>query len=273
MSAPAYRQDLTTTLRTFLSLGMVREAEEIVRKELVRPFVGRTVTRDALAAAAGQSRQGSAPTSPLSPVARPTSGADSTQPTAPEPGPEINDSTVPSPYRLDLLPAPASSPPKDGTNLAPLVEVYNRILAFVANECGTLLDVAERVLEVRGQRARSLIGAVTAEGNGRNGGLGGVGKRKRLAMGPKGAGGVDGAEEAGSLADEPESHEGESPSTAQSGREEVPGFQMLNRVVVDEVLKAVMNELGGVVFAAGRPTVFHQVRLGALSPCATLPRN
>ncbi|KWU42557.1 COG complex component [Rhodotorula sp. JG-1b] len=188
--ANSYRQELITTLRTFLSLGMVHEAEEIVRTELVQPFMRRTVTRENL----------------LSP-------------------PTTSSSAVPAPYRIERLPLPTQPPPRDGTNLVPLTMLYNRILEFVERECGTVLDVAERVLD--------------SQDDGKNGDAGG------------------GSDDDGSIA----------------------GFQVLNNVVVDEIAKAITSELGGVVFAAGRPTVFHQhyrlttlflSRLEALSP--TLPR-
>ncbi|BGP46800.1 hypothetical protein JCM10450v2_002648 [Rhodotorula kratochvilovae] len=191
-SSPSYRDELSTTLRTFASLGLISRAEDLIRQHVVRPFVTRTIHRDALS-----------PTS----AALPTYAA--------------NAAHIPPPYRLELLP-----PPKEGADAAPLAALYNRVLAFVASECGVLLDVAERALaEVH------VPGAATAA--------------------PEDQG------------DEPNVH----------------GFEVLANVVLDEVVTALTGELGSVIFAAGRPGVFHQnylltsaflSRLESL--CPTLPR-
>lgn len=45
---------------------------------------------------------------------------------------------------------------------------------------------------------------------------------------------------------------------------EVEGFEILTKVIVDEIATRLVGELGTVVFAAGRPSVFHQVRLFSL---------
>lgn len=214
-----------TTLRTFLSLDLVKEAEEIIRKELVKPFVARTVTRDALSG------------KPLPPSPLDNSAG------ASHPTPSVDEAIVPAPYRIELLSLPTSTP-KDGTNLGPLTELYNRLLAFVSNECGILLDVAERVLEVApGRTAGSNALVATKRGN--------------RGVGPE----ADLSDSVGSLAGSAQGGE----ATTDAKEAGVRGFQVLNRVVVDEMARAVMNELGGVIFAAGRPTVFHQVRLAARS--------
>ncbi|GAA5925591.1 hypothetical protein JCM3775_001450 [Rhodotorula graminis] len=218
-SAPSYRDELTTALRTFASLGLVDRAEDLIRTEVVRPFTRRAIHRDALSA--------SAPPVPAAGGAAPASHA----------------AHVPVPYRLEPLavpsPADASSSSSTSTTGAPqLAALYNRVLDFVSTECGVVLDVAERVL------ADVAVPDPASSGSGSG----------------EAARGAEGEDEA-------------------QDDERVHGFEVLANVVVDEVATALMGELGSVVFAAGRPAVFHQnyllttaliSRLESLSP--TLPR-
>ncbi|GAA5967676.1 hypothetical protein JCM8115_006895 [Rhodotorula mucilaginosa] len=271
-AANSYRQELLTTLRTFLSLGMAHEAEEIIRTELVQPFMRRTVTRESLVGA-----------KPLPPSPAPNTASSSTTAAASSPaGDEADEPTpttttaaaVPAPYRIERLRLPTQPPPRDGTNLVPLTTLYNRILEFVERECGIVLDVAERVLD-------SQVGGVGASE-----------KRRRVkkeeeeedaeaAEEEEAAVLRMGASSAHSLGSGKEDQEGDGEDGGGGGSDDdrITGFQVLNNVVVDEIAKAITSELGGVVFAAGRPTVFHQhyrlatlflSRLEALSP--TLPR-
>ncbi|GAA6002288.1 COG2 family protein [Rhodotorula paludigena] len=187
-SAPSYREELTTALRTFASLGLVSQAEDLIRTSVVRPFLRHAIHRDALS---------------------PSSASSSSPPdTASAPA------HVPPFYRLDPLASPAAAAP----DAAPLAALFNRVLAFVAHECGVLLDVAERTL------------ADVPVGGGKSGGAAASSKR--------------GKEDSGAAPEE--------------AREKVEGFEVLANVVVDEVATALVGELGSVVFAAGRPTVFHQ---------------
>lgn len=257
----SYRQDLLTTLRTFLSLGMVHEAEEIIRSELVQPFVRRTVTRENLGAA-----------KPLPPSPAPASSSTTVTPSAAAGGDEANGpsstittTTIPAPYRIERLPLPTQPPPRDGTNLIPLTTLYNRILEFVERECGTVLDVAERVLDPES--------AVGVGGQGETGGTGSE-QRKRSEKKQQSGEEVDGTDEATAataaataVADLRLEASADSLGSVKEGgnqgdseHDRVAGFQVLTNVVVDEIAKAITSELGGVVFAAGRPTVFHQVR-------------
>ncbi|GAA5898368.1 hypothetical protein JCM8208_006959 [Rhodotorula glutinis] len=218
-SAPSYRDELTTALRTFASLGLVHRAEDLIRTEVVRPFARRVIHRDALSSSSSSSAAAAAGAAPASHAAH-----------------------VPVPYRLEPLPLPnsadtSSSSSSTATSGAPqLAALYNRVLDFVATECGVVLDVAERVLA-------------------------------DVAV-PSPSGSVGAGE--GAQGQEDEGHDDD---------ERVHGFEVLANVVVDEVATALMGELGSVVFAAGRPAVFHQnyllttaliSRLESLSP--TLPR-
>ncbi|KAG0653924.1 hypothetical protein C6P46_002065 [Rhodotorula mucilaginosa] len=250
-AANSYRQELLTTLRTFLSLGMAHEAEEIIRTELVQPFMRRTVTRESLVGA-----------KPLPPSPAPNTASSSTTAAASSPaGDEADEPTpttttaaaVPAPYRIERLRLPTQPPPRDGTNLVPLTTLYNRILEFVERECGIVLDVAERVLD-------SQVGGVGASE-----------KRRRVkkeeeeedaeaAEEEEAAVLRMGASSTHSLGSVKEDQEGDGEDGGDGGSDDdrITGFQVLNNVVVDEIAKAITSELGGVVFAAGRPTVFHQ---------------
>ncbi|GAA5836232.1 hypothetical protein JCM9279_002236 [Rhodotorula babjevae] len=220
-SSPSYRDELTTALRTFASLGLVDKAEDLIRNEVVRPFARRVIHRDALSSAA--------------PAPAPAAGARA--------APASHAAHVPVPYRLEPLPVPSptdasssSSSSSASTSGAPqLAALYNRVLDFVATECGVVLDVAERALaDVAVPVPVVSAGSASAS---------------------------EGGEE------------------EREDDERVHGFEVLANVVVDEVATALMGELGSVVFAAGRPAVFHQnyllttaliSRLESLSP--TLPR-
>ncbi|GAA5884786.1 hypothetical protein JCM6882_005394 [Rhodosporidiobolus microsporus] len=109
-SSPSYRSELTITLRTFSTLSLVPLAEDIVRTSLLAPFIKRAVHRDSL--------------------------ADSSSPSLPSDKPHI-----PPAYRVEPV-----EPPAAGSDSAPLAALYNRILAFVSEDCSVLLDVAERVV-------------------------------------------------------------------------------------------------------------------------------
>ncbi|BGP06652.1 hypothetical protein JCM10049v2_002476 [Rhodotorula toruloides] len=174
-STPTYREELTIALRTFLSLGLVSQVEDIVRRDVARPFVKHAIHRDALSSPSDAPALSSHP------------------------------AHVPPPCRVEPIAVPPAH--REGTDAAPLTALYNRILAFVSHDCGVLLDVAERVLVTQPERRR-----------------------------------ID--------SDGAASKDGEA--------EKVEGFEILTNVLFDEIGTALMGELGGVIYAAGRPTVFHQ---------------
>lgn len=195
-STPTYREELTIALRTFLSLGLVSQVEDIVRRDVARPFVKHAIHRDALSSPSDAPALSSHP------------------------------AHVPPPCRVEPIAVPPAH--REGTDAAPLTALYNRILAFVSHDCGVLLDVAERVLVTQPERRR-----------------------------------ID--------SDGAASKDGEA--------EKVEGFEILTNVLFDEIGTALMGELGGVIYAAGRPTVFHQVRAPVMMrirsaadvSCAELP--
>ncbi|CEQ41823.1 SPOSA6832_03571, partial [Sporobolomyces salmonicolor] len=186
-----YRDELTTAMRTFSSLGLVSQAEDIIRRIVVRPFVVKTVHRDAL-------NELPAPVPSIFPHPS-SSNADARNALA-------SDDSVPAHYRIAPIdPLPAS---RDG-DFPPLVVLYNSILSFVSRECGVVLDVAERTLASSAASASSQL-----------------------------------AEEVRKKGDD--------------GAAKVEGFEILTNVILDEVATKLMGELGTVIFAAGRPLVFHQ---------------
>ncbi len=170
------RAELTTLLRTYATLELIPEAEDIIRTAVVRPFAKRLIHRDTL-------------TAPLSPPAEPA-------PTGllAVPGSAEQRSSF---YKVE----PITSAEVGGTETEALVGLYNKLLGFVASDLGVVLDVAERTLAVP---ATTIVGAgVKAEG-----------RRK--------------------------------------------GYEVLANVVFDELANRLISEMGHVIFAAGRPGVFHQ---------------
>ncbi|GAA5933962.1 COG2 family protein [Sporobolomyces koalae] len=101
----------------------------------------------------------------------------------------------------------------------PLLRLYNNLLRFVSEDCGNLLSIAERTLCGTGAPSAQPIPQSS---------LGKVGEVREER-------------------------------DAETGAEQtVQGFQILTHVIVDEIASSLVTELGSVVFAAGRPAVFHQ---------------
>ncbi|GAA5885926.1 hypothetical protein JCM5296_007033 [Sporobolomyces johnsonii] len=206
-----YRDELTAAMRTFSSLSLVSQAEDIVRRTVVRPFVVKTVHRDALNELPAPAPSTTDPSSSNALGARITLASDD---------------PIPAHYRISPIdPLPAS---REGDS-APLAALYNNILSFVSRECGVVLDVAERTL----------------------------------------------APPAASSSSQPAE---EMRKKGEDCAAKVEGFEILTNVIVDEVATRLMGELGTVIFAAGRPSVFHQNYLLTIaflsrleSLCPTVP--
>ncbi|GAA6009286.1 hypothetical protein JCM11491_004257 [Sporobolomyces phaffii] len=180
--------ELSSALHSFSSLKLIHQAEEIVRKTLVKPFLLKTINRDSL-----------------------SSGGDTSLPALPSD--ESQDENVPQSYRLAPLDSPVSFRESDS---GPLLRLYNILLRFISEDCGNILSIAERSLAPDPTSAMSLLKTAL------------VNKRNR---------------------DEPED-DGE--------HRDGEGFQILTNVIVDEIATRLVSELGTVIFAAGRPSVFHQ---------------
>lgn len=186
--------ELSSALQTFSSLHLIHEAEEIVRKTVVKPFLVQTINRDAL-----------------------NNQNDSSLPELPSG--ESTDETIPPAYRLAPLAPPVSFKENDS---GPLLRLYNVLLRFISEDCGNILCIAERSLSP-GSTALT------------NGGM----SSRQLAI---------------------ENRRKREEGTEENGEErEVEGFEILTKVIVDEIATRLVSELGTVVFAAGRPSVFHQV--------------
>jgi len=101
-----------------------------------------------------------------------------------------------------------------------LARVYNRVLRFVERDLKRIMEIAERV-SLRGVRG----GAVGGKGLGKD--LSGSGEDKEKAGDRK--------------------------------KESLDGFEIMANVVWAEFGRAIMDEMGSVVFAAGRPGEFRKV--------------
>ncbi|KAI0633252.1 COG complex component [Trametes polyzona] len=193
--------DVTECLRTYDVLGLWRDAEDVIRREVLRDFVKKTLYPGAL----------SAPRSPIVPhTPFPASGR------ASSPAPPVTASLPPrTPYTPFTAFASKQNPfaftlradANSTTSLAsaaildetddPLAALYNTILRFVDRDVRRIMEIAEAVCSKSGSRAR---------------------------------------------------HSGE----------EQPGFEIMANVVWAEVGRALMDELGSVIFAAGRPDEFRK---------------
>ncbi|KII92438.1 hypothetical protein PLICRDRAFT_172529 [Plicaturopsis crispa FD-325 SS-3] len=162
--------DLAECLRTYEMLGLWREAEDVLRREIVRPFVKKTIFPGAL-------------TTPHSPLLPQTPGLAVRAPRTPY-TPFTAFASKQDPARAPMaIPVPLL----DDTN-DPLAGLYNILLRWAAREVVPTVEAAER--------AR--------------------------------------VEEHGD------------------------GFEVMANVVWAECGRAIMDELGGVVFAAGRPDEFRK---------------
>lgn len=229
-SRKSWRDELTSAFESFASLGLMHEAEEIVRKTVVKPFLFETITRDALGSSSNHIVGGVA-------------AAD-----------DDDETTVPRAYRLDPVERPVSFKESDS---GPLLRLYNRLLKFIAHDCGDILSIAERSLaspsipgpapassspSSRANTATTSLQRSVLEEN-----------RRRTSLSRENEERDD---------DEDDDDNEREVRERDGGRERrVEGFEILTNVIVDEIATRLVSEVGTVVFAAGRPSVFHQVSL------------
>ncbi|PPQ67248.1 hypothetical protein CVT25_005832 [Psilocybe cyanescens] len=198
--------DLTECLRTYAALGLWRDAEDVIRREAVRPFIKKTIHPGALAA----------PHSPIVPRTPFQSSGTSAVPmtsmfsthqipytpfTAFVPKPTLYHSTDTSP---ELPQAQLLEDTDD-----PLTRLYNQILRFVERDVSRIMDIAEKVT-VKPISAKPIFG-----------------------------------NDSSTLPENPNYVDSQD-------------FQIMANVVWDELAQSITTELGGIVFAAGRPTEFHK---------------
>lgn len=224
---------MTTILRTYASLGLAVTAEDIIRRLIVRPFTLQAIHRDVLSTP----QSPIVPSTPFTPYSPntfehhqnqdPTSQSSTTL--------EKDSNSIPIAYIIEPI---GVNSEKEGTWIAgrapgeksvePLAELYNKILNFISKDCGMLLDIAERSLATP---------SMTLSNNNNNN----ASSTGLLAM---------------SLASE-ELGKTKIRSTNSS-------YEILSNVVWEEIATRLMAELGHVIFAAGRPSIFHQVSILAL---------
>ncbi|KAI5481066.1 component of oligomeric golgi complex 2 [Pseudohyphozyma bogoriensis] len=156
------RETLTSVFRTYASLSLHSTAQDIYRRTVVKPYVSKTIYRDALSTASG----------PKSPLPKYTQ--------------EERERNTPASYLIDEIPSRDGAGPEEDA----LRVLYNEILGWISRECGLVLDVTEKM---------------------------GTDEKKK------------------------------------GGR-----YEILVGVIWEEVAGRLLSELGHVIFAAGRPAVFHQ---------------
>ncbi|KAH7888658.1 oligomeric golgi complex component, COG2-domain-containing protein [Phlebopus sp. FC_14] len=191
--------DITECLRIYDSLGLWRAAEDLIRKNVVRPFIKKSIYPDALAA----SHSPIIPHTPLPPLPSSRLLSNSWPPRTPY--------TPHTPYTAFSSKQHAFETPSvpffDGSGDS-LANLYNQILRFVERDLGRLMELAERV---------------------------------SLKASPRQ---VDSA----SLAT--------LPRDLDASVQKRDGFDIMANIVWPEIGQALMDELGTVVFAAGKPDEF-----------------
>ncbi|TFK75389.1 COG complex component [Pluteus cervinus] len=198
--------DITECLRSYDALHLWRDAEDVIRREVVRGFVKKTIHPSALIA----------PHSPIMPHT----------PFHTIPDMSLLSSTLPprtpyTPFTAFSLKQPdptystsSSSPYAHilSNEDDPLARLYNQILRFIERDLCRIMKIAEKV---------SVDPTSTAR----------VDKPARSP--PVSA-----------------SHDAVDPSA--------DGFQIMANVIWEEIGRAIMDELGGIVFATGRPNEFRK---------------
>ncbi|KAI0316446.1 COG complex component [Amylostereum chailletii] len=185
--------DLAECLRTYDIMGLWRDAEDVLRREVVREFVKKTVFPGAL----------TAPHSPLLPV--------TPFPVRERPVPTTAGLPPRTPYTPFTAFATKESPfgsPNSSVHLLddygnPLAALYNNILKFVERDLKKLMDVAEKI-SVKSNTKPPVNGLLNTASN------------------------------------------------------KADVFDIMANVVWAEVGRAIMDELGSVVFAAGKPNEFRK---------------
>ncbi|KAJ7770204.1 COG complex component [Mycena maculata] len=195
--------DLTECLRTYDAMGLWRDAEDVLRRDVVRRFVKKSIFPGAL----------NAPPSPIIPH---TPFRSSTTPASVASASPLPPRTPYTPFTSFALKTPfqanyglgsASNSPyahllDDSED--PLARMYSQILRFVERDMSKIMGIADKVSLKSlstGQKEKALTGEKSSDGD---------------------------------------------------------GFEIMANVVWEEFGRAIMDELGLVVFAAGRPNEFRK---------------
>ncbi|KAI0785678.1 COG complex component [Abortiporus biennis] len=205
-----WTSEITDCLRTYDALGLWRDAEEILRRDVVRQFIKKTIYPGALAA-------------PHSPIIPHTPLPTSVRPAPPETSlPPRTPYTPFTAFASKQNPFESTFETNGGTGQAhilddqddPLATLYNTILRFVDRDMKRIMEIAEKV---------------------------GVKSHSKGLKGPLGKLPITGSTPL------------PSPLTQ---KEE--GFELMANVIWAELGQAIMDELGSVVFAAGKPDEFRK---------------
>ncbi|KAJ7703146.1 oligomeric golgi complex component, COG2-domain-containing protein [Mycena rosella] len=205
--------DLTECLRTYDAMGLWRDAEDVLRRDVVRRFVKKSIFPGAL-------------TAPPSPIVPHTPFRSSTTPASVVAASPLPPRTPYTPFTSFALKTPFQSSYGLGTasnspyahlledNDDPLARMYSQILRFVERDMSRIMGIADKVSlkSVSTGRKDKSLGAVLV-----------------------------------SL-----------PAEKPSRDVDDDGFEIMANVVWEEFGRAIMDELGSVVFAAGRPNEFRK---------------
>ncbi|KAJ6499941.1 COG complex component [Mycena vitilis] len=206
--------DLTECLRTYDAMGLWRDAEDVLRRDVVRRFVKKSIFPGAL-------------TAPPSPLVPHTPFRSSTTPASIASPSALPPRTPYTPFTSFALKTPFQSSYGLGSvsnlpyahlledNEDPLARLYSQILRFVERDMSRIMGIAEKVSlkpvsTGRKDKARLDAAIVT------------------LAM------------------------ENSKPEVDEDG------FEIMANVVWEEFGRSIIDELGPVVFAAGRPNEFRK---------------
>ncbi|KAF8705949.1 hypothetical protein RHS03_05077, partial [Rhizoctonia solani] len=271
-AASAERARLTSELvecfKIYDALKMWREAEDVIRRELVRPFIKKTIhpasltapqspilPRTPFAHPAPTSLLPHTPFTPFAPLA--TAAASSFSPNIhPEiliPEPNLGDTSIP------LSDKNGAGVTDEAGGRDALVGLYNKILRFVQRDVMGVVRVAESVSGKSRRGGGHIFGGMSPGGLGIS--PGGLPPSSSIGVSPIGPGLV-GADPAAAATENPER------------------IEIIANVVWAELARALMDELGSTVFAVGRPDEFRQnytttqhliSALEALAPRASVP--
>ncbi|KAJ3515241.1 hypothetical protein NLJ89_g1880 [Agrocybe chaxingu] len=194
--------DLTECLRTYDSLGLWRDAEDVIRREVFRAFIKKTIYPGALAA----------PHSPIIPHTPFHISAPPPITSVPEHQIPYTPFTAFVPKQTTYSAFDSSSSDVPQVHLLddaddPLARLYNQLLRFVERDICRIMNIAERVSV---KQASDIQNAQTPS------------------------------------------------SPKDQGEDFEKGFHIMSGVVWDELGRAIMDEVGAVVFAAGRPNEFRK---------------
>ncbi|SGY62387.1 BQ5605_C007g04684 [Microbotryum silenes-dioicae] len=209
------REELTSLLKIYASLDAIAEAEETIRKIVVRPWVTRIIHRNVLTSV--QSPVLPSVSTSLENVTGSRGGSNQSAP-AVQLIPSDDQRAILAAYFYEPIRFPSGGTSSETTDVASadsLLTLYNRILATISTECGLILDVAERTIAAPTPMPLA-GGGLMIKTSSTDDGLNDRSTGRRFQ------------------------------------------YDILSNVIWEEVGNRLISELGNVIFAAGRPSVFHQ---------------